>query len=198
MNERHIFINCPFDEGYQPLMKAIIFICIYFDLKPQLSDTADSFDIRVEGIIGLIMDSKYSIHDLSRATASKKGEVFRMNMPFELGIDVGVRVANSDYKDKRCIILEDKPYLTKQALSDIAGGDHAAHENDAQKLIAALRNWFITIFSPDIDSASTIWKAYLDFKDDLFVSLSAKGRSADEIENLTRREYIFFVENWFE
>ena len=89
MNEHYIFINCPFDEDYQHLLRSMIFTCLYVGLKPQLSDTTDSFDIRVSGIIDLIKESKYSIHDLSRAKARKKGEVSRMNMPFELGIDIG-------------------------------------------------------------------------------------------------------------
>lgn len=198
MNDKHIFINCPFDSEYRHLLKSIIFTCLYVGLDPQLSDTQDSLDIRVKGIIDLIKSSKYSIHDLSRAKAIKVGEVTRMNMPFELGIDVGVREANNLYRNKRCIILESEAFLSKQALSDIAGGDHAAHGNDAQLLIRELRNWFVKILHPELNSATVIWKAYLDYSEDLFRMLSEKGHTFEEIDELPRTEYIFYTKKWID
>jgi hypothetical protein len=49
----------------------------------------DSGRPRIDKIISLIKESKYAIHDLSRLKAREAGEYYRLNMPFELGLDVG-------------------------------------------------------------------------------------------------------------
>ena len=104
----NVFINCPFDEAYAPLLEAIAFVVIFAGLVPRLaSETNDGAESRIGRIVGLIEDSKYSIHDLSRAQAVSIGEHYRMNMPFELGMDFGCRQFNAaEWGDKRILILE--------------------------------------------------------------------------------------------
>lgn len=90
--EDNVFINCPFDEEYHALLRPILFTTIYLGLKPRIAlERSDSGEPRITKIIELIRESKYAIHDLSRLKARRKGEFFRLNMPFELGIDVGCR-----------------------------------------------------------------------------------------------------------
>jgi hypothetical protein len=89
--DKHVFLNCPFDEEYKLLLKPLLFTLISFGFTPKISETLDSGETRVKGIEKLIEESKYSIHDLSRMQASAKDELARFNMPFELGLDLGCK-----------------------------------------------------------------------------------------------------------
>ena len=65
--EKNIFVNCPFDDDYRQLLVGIVFTIMYFGYKPRLSlERADSAESRVDKILGLIKESKFGIHDLSR------------------------------------------------------------------------------------------------------------------------------------
>jgi hypothetical protein len=85
-----VFINCPFDEDYQPLFKAMIFCVTFLDhYQPTFSESISSSEFRLKIITKLIREAKLCIHDLSRNTSTKEGEKARFNMPFELGLDMG-------------------------------------------------------------------------------------------------------------
>jgi len=65
--ETNVFINCPFDKEYKPLLRALLFVVIDCGFEPRIaSESIDSGEIRVEKIKNLIKASRYSIHDLSR------------------------------------------------------------------------------------------------------------------------------------
>jgi hypothetical protein len=90
--DTNVFINCPFDNDYRQLLLAVIFTALYLGYKPRLSlERADSGENRIDKILDLIIESKFGIHDLSRIESQKGNEHFRMNMPFELGIDFGCK-----------------------------------------------------------------------------------------------------------
>src|SRR5215204_1149067 len=103
--EKNVFINCPYDPEYYPLLRPLLFTVIYLDFHPKIaSERSDSGEQRIDKICELIEESKYSIHDLSRLKCNKKGEFYRLNMPFELGIDYGSRrFAADQLKDKKCL-----------------------------------------------------------------------------------------------
>ena len=73
--EDNVFINCPFDDDFRPLLKALVFEIIYLGFTPKLSQTLSSSSIRINQIKNLIRTCKYGIHDLSRSKAMKKGEL---------------------------------------------------------------------------------------------------------------------------
>lgn len=99
--ERNVFVNCPFDEAYYPLLRPLLFTIIYVDLLPRIAtERLDSGEARISKIIELIEESRYAIHDLSRIQAEAAGEFYRLNMPFELGIDVGCRLFKSGVPSK--------------------------------------------------------------------------------------------------
>jgi hypothetical protein len=76
---RNVFINCPFDRDYEPILQAMLFCIVYLNFTPLLATIRnDSGENRLEKIKGLIETSKYSIHDLSRSQAKRKGEHARM------------------------------------------------------------------------------------------------------------------------
>ena len=58
------------------------------------------------------------------------GEYFRLNMPFELGIDVGCRLFRNGCGGKQCLILEAERYRYQAAISDLSNSDIAIHRND--------------------------------------------------------------------
>lgn len=137
--ERNVFINCPFSEDFEPLLKPLLFTVLRVGLEPRISfenNTATKF--RLEAIVDLMLDSKYSIHDLSLNHSTSVGEEFRMNMPFELGIDyaIALRENHDRFRSKKLLILEDKPFITKRTISDMAGTDFRNHKNEPEELIA--------------------------------------------------------------
>ncbi|MBD1547547.1 hypothetical protein [Roseibium aggregatum] len=114
--ERSVFINCPFDDTYAPLLEAALFCITYFGFVPRLAnERLEAGENRLEKIVGMIRGSQYSIHDLSRCRADAAGDYFRMNMPFEYGIDVGFRNgANENLQQKKFLIFERSPYELKR------------------------------------------------------------------------------------
>src|SRR5215467_13214022 len=123
--DRNVFINCPFDPEYLSLLRPLLFTIIYLRFNPKIAlESSDSGEIRVNKICELIRCSRYSIHDLSRLQSRKKNEFYRMNMPFELGIEYGCRYFASDHLGtKRCLILERARHDYIKALSDLSGVD---------------------------------------------------------------------------
>lgn len=102
----NIFINCPFDKDYKPLLRPLLFTIIDCGFAPRIaSESSDSGTVRVDKIIQLIKESCYSIHDISRIEPLKKQDLPRFNMPFELGLDLGCKhFGTAKLKHKKCLI----------------------------------------------------------------------------------------------
>jgi hypothetical protein len=118
--ENNVFINCPFDDEYRPILNAKLFTLIYLGFEPRISQTVSSGNIRIDQIQQHIRESEYSIHDLSRSKALKVDELPRFNMPYELGLDIGCCVyGGKRMKQKKVLILETEKHHNKKVLSDI-------------------------------------------------------------------------------
>jgi len=207
--EKNVFINCPFDDDYFLLLRPLIFTIVYFGLEPRIAlETSDSGEARIQKIIELIKISKFSIHDLSRLRATKIDDYYRLNIPFELGIDFGLRSFDKTYSTKRALILETDEYEYMKAISDINGFDIKSHEDDIEKLIQCLRSWFSeTADLRDLNSSSKIYADFILFNRNLFDkktlkykpghnSTQAEKFAKDEIEELTIPEYIDEIKKW--
>jgi len=111
--QRNVFLNCPFDSEYRPILQAILFCVVRFGLTPRIAtERSDAGEPRVQKIVHLIESSRYSIHDLSRCQAHEAGEHYRLNMPFELGMDFGCRhYGGEPHSRKVILILEEQPYI---------------------------------------------------------------------------------------
>lgn len=141
---RNVFINCPFDQTYiDNLLKPMLYAVVKSRLHPRLAlEISDSGQVRLEKIIGIIKDCKYSIHDLSMVKSKSVNEYARMNMPFELGIDYGLRKSGSrSMAGKVFLILEAERYEYMKAISDISGFDVKVHENATEKMFECLYTW---------------------------------------------------------
>lgn len=195
--EKNVFINCPFDDDFKPMLKALVFEIIYLGFSPKLSQTLSSSAIRVNQIIDLIKTCKFGIHDLSRSKPMKEGELPRFNMPYELGLDIGAaKYGSKSLKTKKILILETEKYHYQKVISDIAGQDIENHDDDPQILITRVRNWFSANFH-DITfvGPSVIWIAYNQFIDDLNTNLS-ETYTEEEIRNMPIGDFIKFSLNW--
>ena len=167
-NSDFVFINCPFDEAYFDLLLSLLFTVIYLGKEPLISETKDSSDNRLTEIIKLMKQGKYSIHDLSRI------EETRYNMPFELGIDYGLKYSEM-FTDKTILILEAQKYSLKSVISDIAGSDPKCHNNNQQELIKCIRDWFFVNDNVDAIAYTEIYDAYYMFYKKLANDLHSKN-----------------------
>jgi hypothetical protein len=195
--EKCIFINCPLDTDYEPILQAILFCITYLGFSPRLStERNDSGENRLDKIRELIESSKCSIHDLSRCEAKKKGEPCRLNMPFELGVDYGCRQYRRGRKDKKFLVLEEQVYRYQKVISDLSGCDTKSHGGDFQKALAHVRNWLVSEAGIDADGPSKILGAYADFQEWYYERQLAAGSSEKDIQSYPTRELLNFMNRW--
>lgn len=192
--QTNVFINCPFDKEYKPLLKALVFILLYLELEPQISKTVSSGRQRITEIMALIESSRYSIHDISRCEPLKENELPRFNMPYEMGLDIGCSTyGNSQQKTKECLILERIKNRYDVVISDISGQDIKEHGNNPKKLIAKILEWFAAngaVSISRIPGLTYAWTKYLDCNAKIEVSLIDSGFTKKEIKNLSIPQYI--------
>ncbi|SFS30602.1 hypothetical protein [Lutibacter maritimus] len=195
--ENNIFINCPFDKAYQPIIKAIVFGVVYLGYNPLLSETINGANARVGGIQDLINESKFSIHDLSRMESSKKGELARFNMPFELGLDMGCKRFGSPFHNEKYFLIFDKEkYRYQKSISDIAGNDICIHNNEPEKALRQIRNWIRKVNGQHIDSANKIWRLFNEFNGDFFEIARADELNEEDIKEMPWDEHCFYIREW--
>ena len=140
--ETSIFINCPFDRDYEPILQAILFCAIYLGFSPRIAtESNDSGAFRLEKIRRLIEASKFSIHDLSRCQSTKKGEHYRLNMPFELGLCMGAKRFCPSHRYDKVKIMVSEPYKLPEYLSDLGGNDPDAHHEDHHQILMIVRDF---------------------------------------------------------
>ena len=156
----------------------------------------DSGEVRLQKIMEMIGQSQLSIHDLSRIVAETEGEFFRLNMPLELGLDLGCRYFHPDegFKNKQILILETVPFGIQKALSDMSFADTKCHSGNDEELCFLLREWFSELGHKDIPAGSLVWESYNDFRWILTETLFEEGFSKKDIDRLTVPEYLDWVD----
>jgi hypothetical protein len=206
----NIFINCPFDKPYiENLLKPMLYAVIDIGFEPQLAlNRSDSSENRLDKIVELIKNSEYSIHYLSLIKSSKIKEYYRLNMPFELGIDYGIKI--SDMPNKKFLILEAEKYEYQKALSDINGWDIKCHNNNTDEIIKCVRSWCAeTVRIKNVKSGSEMAHQYLLFSTFLFELFfiqhkqqynepKARELTIKHIEEITIIEYIKSVKHFLD
>lgn len=197
---RNVFINCPFDPEYVVLLRPLLFTVVYLGYVPRIaSESLDSGIPRIDKIVQLITESKFSIHDLSRLQSSEKDEFYRLNMPFELGIDFGCRsFAEGDAKSKKFLILEKERYRYQRALSDLSGSDISNHNDEPEDIVRAVRNWFHGIGPYESTSGTVIWEDFNEFMADFYQTRKEQGYRDKDLQLMPTREYLDFIQEWLE
>jgi hypothetical protein len=196
---KNVFVNCPFDSDYLSLLRPLLFTVIDLGFVPKIAlESPDSGRPRIDRIIALVQQSKFAIHDLSRLQASKEGELFRLNMPFELGIDIGCRLFKKGrWAGKRCLILEAEKYRYQAAISDLSNSDIEAHENKPDVVSAKVRNWLNGQSRQRSAGPATVWLRFNQFMRATYYDLtSSRGFSPADAANLPIEELVAEMKAW--
>ena len=198
--ERSVFVNCPFDEGYAPILQALAFCIVYLGFHPRLApENADNAAARLDRIAELIRGSKFGIHDLSRCKSRTSDEYARMNMPFELGLDHACRrFGPPPLTGKRILILEHTRYDYQRALSDISGWDILAHGGDHEKAVRHVRSWLIAEAGAVAVGAALIQGKYIAFQEWYWERELAAGSSEEDIREYPTTELVRAMHEWKE
>lgn len=197
--ELNVFINCPFDDEYYALLRPLLFTIVYLGYNPRIaSERSDSGENRIDKIGELIRASKYSIHDLSRLKSLRAKEFYRLNMPFELGIEYGTRLFGPPFmRDKRYLILGEEPYDFKKALSDSSGVDIKAHGNKPEDIVRTVRDWFVeTVGLRGLETGTVIWWNFTDFTTAFYEAMKERGSPERDIDQMPIPEYVDHIREW--
>lgn len=195
----NVFVNVPFDDDYLELGSALVFAIFDCGFTPRCAlEENNSAAIRFDKLIKLITESQYGVHDISRTELDASTQLPRFNMPFELGLFLGVKNSGSrKHKDKNCLILDFEKYRYQTFISDISGQDISAHENKVDLLVAHIRNWLsYTIPIRDkvrIPGGEEIIRRYELFRQELPEMCNQIKVRPDE---LTFNDYAYLVSAW--
>jgi hypothetical protein len=190
--DRSVFINCPFDDDYRPILIAIIYCIVHCQFLPRLAtERENSAEHRLTKIVSILNECRYSIHDISRCQCINAGDHYRLNMPLELGIDYGCRqFGAAHHRRKSFLILEEQRYRYQVALSDMAGSDIRAHAGDYQTAVRHVRNWLSNEAEQPLPAPQRIVNAYDDFQSHFMETMQEKGFSKVDITQIPFRELV--------
>ena len=192
-----VFINCPFDAEFRPLLRSIVFAVIASGYIPRCAlDRTDGAEVRVSKIAVMIGECDWGIHDLSRVEVGAGG-LPRFNMPMELGLHLGARLlGEARHRRKRALILDAERHRYDAVLSDISGQDIEAHGNDPNQAIRCVRNWLSEHRRHDaapLPGAAAMQADYRRFQDEVG-ALLAKRRI--DPNDLTHNDFLWAVNDW--
>jgi hypothetical protein len=194
--EDSVFINIPFDRKYARLGDAIVF-AVYdcgFVCRSAL-EIDDSGQARVDKILDIIQQSKFGIHDISRAGIDRKTRLARFNMPLELGFFLGAkRYGNERDREKSCLILDRSAFRYRSFCSDISGQDVRVHNDHPRDAIRAVRDW-LSSHRADvvIPGGKAIFERYQQFR----LQLRQQAREINlDYRELTFNDYTRLVAGW--
>ena len=194
----NVFLNCPFDSAYKQLFDAMVFAIHDCGFIPRCAlEEEDASQVRIDKIYTIIADCRYGIHDISRTELDETSRLPRFNMPLELGVFLGAKKFGIDeQKRKNCLILDKEPYRYQQFISDIAGQDIQAHNNNPEMIVTVVRNWLRTASKREtIPSGGIIWERYQEFMRDLPQLAQVLQL---EIEELIFNDYTSVIKKWLE
>jgi hypothetical protein len=132
-----VFLNIPYDSQFENLYLAYIvgLTQLGFKIKATLAVPNQG---RLGRIIGLIEESDFSIHDLSRIETTLG--IPRFNMPLELGL--ALYHSHATKGRHRVFVFEKTRYRMQRSTSDINGIDPLIHNGSPKGVMVGLRNIF--------------------------------------------------------
>lgn len=193
--ENSVFINCPFDKKYQPILQAIIYSvyrCGFFPCTALEEDNA--LESRLHKIIRLIRRCKYGIHDISRIQLTNN-KFPRFNMPYELGLFFGAKYYGSGIqRRKQTLVFEKDKFSYQKFISDLNGIDTKAHGGNPHEVIISIRDWLKTNSKRALIPGSTlISKEYKEFLTELPIIVKRMNLNPG---NLQMVDYTIIVEEF--
>ncbi len=150
-----VFLNIPYDSRFENLLLAYIAGISAFGFAPRATLEIPFSQRRLERIIALIASSRYSVHDLSRVQLDRaRPSTPRFNMPFELGITVGIGNAKHSW-----IVCETVRRRVNKSLSDLDGTDVYIHDGTVRGVFRELCNAFVrNQRQPSVEEMSQIYR----------------------------------------
>lgn len=174
-SQNSVFLNIPYDDRFRRLYLAYIAGLIHLGLNPRATLEIPGGRNRLEKILELIRNCRYSIHDLSRVQLDRTPPCTpRFNMPFELGLTVASAQIDSVPHD--WFVFEAVNRRAAKSLSDLAGTDANIHRGTVEGIMRELCNAFVR------ESASVT---------DMMRTYRALSRLVAEIERRTRARSLF-------
>jgi hypothetical protein len=129
--ESQVYLNVPYDKGYEESFVALIAALIALGRTPRcVLEVTEVGQGRLHRIFELLEGCRVSLSDLSRV-----GLPARFNMPFELGLAHALRRHRSPHL---VIVLEREPHRFFKTLSDLAGHDPLIHGGSPRRVIQAV------------------------------------------------------------
>lgn len=164
---RSVFINCPIDDRYTPLFRAIVFTVLRCNHYARCSiEEDDSSELRLAKVFRIITECRLGIHDLSRTQLDRHSRLPRFNMPLELGIFLGAKYYGREEQGKKaCLVFERRPHSYETFISDIRGQDIAAHKDSPQVAVMKVRNWLASSSRRQhLRGGHALWGDYVVFR----------------------------------
>ena len=197
---RSVFINCPFDNEYRPILRAMIFTILASGYRPRCAlDSCDGAEVRVTRIAALIGACDWAVHDLSRVESNVDG-VPRLNMSMELGLHLGARVFGTGrQRRKRALILDSVAHRYDAALSDISGQDIEVHANNPDDVIGCIRNWLSEhrgAAERPLPGVTAMRADYRLFQVEIVGVL--RIQRLDSLENLSHNDLLWTIGDWID
>lgn len=182
-HSRDVFINCPFDESYAPMLRAIVFAVVDCGFVPRCAlERVDASEIRIIKIFQTIGECPFGVHDISRVQLDAATELPRFNMPLELGIFLGAKfLGDQTQRTKTCLVFDEHPHRYQKYLSDVSGQDISWHSNDPRIVVRHVRNWLSTVSGTDMPTAAYVWDHYQAFSAELLHQCVTLRQRPDEL-----------------
>ncbi len=158
VREEDVFLNIPYDARFENLLLAYIAGISAFGFAPRATLEIPFGQRRLDRILSLIRQSRYSIHDLSRVQLDRSAPPTpRFNMPFELGLTVALE--RSAHPNHSWIVCETVPHRIKKSLSDLDGTDAYIHGGTVAGVFRELGNAFVgSSRQPSVTEMSQIYR----------------------------------------
>jgi hypothetical protein len=137
-----VFLNIPYDPKFERLFLAYISAISAFGLVQRATLEIPSGARRLDRILRLIRDCRYSIHDLSRVQLDPHSpRTPRFNMPFELGLAVAHEKVAQKAKHE-WFVCESQRFRLAKSLSDLNGTDPLVHHGTIAGVFREVCNMF--------------------------------------------------------
>jgi hypothetical protein len=152
------FLNIPYDARYSRLYLAFIAGLSAYGLAPRATVEIPGGQGRLDRILELIQECRYSFHDLSRVEVNlARPRTPRFNMPFELGLAVASQ--KLVWKDQMWFVFESRRRRLSKSLSDLNGTDPYIHGGTARGVFRELTNALVRIqHQPSVEEMSEIYR----------------------------------------
>lgn len=122
-----------------------------------------------------------------------------MNMPFEFGMDVGLRRSGVEpFGEKKFLVFEKNPYDLKRALSDTAGQDVEFHRDNHEIVISRVRDFFRVEANVAAPGPAKLEAEYTTFLGWMTEKKISEGHSNQQAFNLPTRERLDEMIEWLD